>query len=87
MTKKTPAPMQPRTGIDYNPRTRSTPAADIRKGDVVLERPQHPAEVVQVRRNAGRFTFDCRYLWQSPRESMWALGPFAPTALIEKAVR
>lgn len=72
--------------IDYAPRTRTVAAAAIKPGHIVLERAEHPAQVVRVGRAPGGLTFHCRYVWQASSEPTWPMGPFRPTTPIEKAV-
>lgn len=72
--------------IDYTPRTRTVAAASIKPGHVVLERAEHPAQVVRVGRAVTRLTFHYRYVWQASTEPTCPLGPFRPTTPIEKAV-
>lgn len=72
--------------IDYTPCTRTVLAATIKPGHIVLERAEHPAQVVRVGRAVAGPTFHCRYVWQASSEPTWPIGPFRPTTPIEKAV-
>ncbi|WP_430645429.1 hypothetical protein [Agromyces sp. GXS1127] len=55
------------------------PAKRLRIGDIIMESPGHP--VILVRRTkvmldgVWRFTFMCRYVWQSEGEWPWRIDP------------
>lgn len=76
----------PKPGLNLQPKTRPTPAAKLRVGQVVLESREHPVKIFEIRYPKGRVVIHCRYIWQSKAEATWTLGPFHPTALLEKAV-
>jgi len=78
------------TRVNYTPRTRKVPVSSLRAGHIVMESPEHPAQITRLARPFGRdaaVTIWCRFVWQASREPEWVLGVFSSESILEKAVR
>lgn len=78
------------TGFNYTPRTRKVPVSSLRAGHIIMESPEHPAQITRLARKFGRdgaLTISCRFVRQASREPEWELGVFSKESLLDKAVR
>ena len=78
------------TRVNYTPRTREVPVSSLRAGHIIMESPEHPAQITRLARKFrgdGAVTIWCRFVWQASREPEWELGVFSKESLLDKAVR